>query len=230
MFKKRESKAINNTEKNKQPEPRHPAANSLVSFIWVLAVVGVFIGLQVFRVSFEVDRHALILQHLAGKDQVFVFLGDVLDPTGPVNAPHGDKSERLLADAQVPLQHLASAAGAHGFHPVQIVRVQEGLCGSVALPQTLDVPLPLVRIQRVGRPEGEVASDERLEAVVPFGVLAGSIVRGRCGLSHQETGGKRKKDSGSSHFLKGGNKLCSFHSLKHFEITSLFQTVCDRNR
>lgn len=206
MFDKK-SKAVNNKQQNKQPEPRRSAANGMVSFLRVLAAVGVVIGLQVTWVSFEVDRHALILQHFTGEDQVFRFLRDRFNSTGSLNAPDRDERERLLTDAHVLLQHLPSSAGAHGPHPLQVLRVEEGLRGSVTAPQALDVLLPLVMVQGVGRPRGKVASEEHFEAVVPFRGHARSLIFSRCLLSQQETDDKRKKRSGRRHFSEIQNEL-----------------------
>lgn len=141
----------------------------------------------------------MIVQPLAGQDQMFSLRLDALDPTGSHFAPHCDKRERLLADAQVLLVHLPSPVGAHFLHSLQVRWVKEGLCRSVAA-LTPDELLPLVLVERCWSPRGKVALDEGVEAVVPFGEQAGSVVFSKRLMTKQETDGKSEEGSEGSHF------------------------------
>lgn len=144
--------------------------------------------------------HTLVLHHLAGQDEVFGLLLDAPDAAGSRFAPHRDEGEGLLADAEVLLEHLPSFAGAHGPHPVQLPRVDEGLRGSVAAPVVPDVALPLVLVRRGGSALSDVSFEEGLEAVVPFGGLAGGVVFPLDWLSQQGAESQSEKHSGSRHY------------------------------
>lgn len=189
-----------NKEKGEQPEPGGFKAGSVVS--GSLAASGVVIRLQVFGVSLEVDRQALVgaAQHLAGQDQVFSLLPDAPDAARPRFAAHGDETERLPADAQVLLVYLPPCVGAHVLHPVQVFRVEEGLGGSVAAPVVPDVLLPLVLVEVVGGPAANVALDEGVVGVVPLGELAGSVVFSQRPMPQQETDGEAEKSPEGSHY------------------------------
>lgn len=152
----------------------------------VLAVSGIVTGLLIRGVPIKVDREAPIIQHLARQDQVFGFPSDSSDPTSSWLAPHRNKCERLLADAQVALQRLPSPAAAHGLHLLQIIWVEEGLRGSVTC-SALDELLPLVLVKRSRSTRRKVATDEDLVTLCPTRGLAGSVVSGTCGPSKQET-------------------------------------------
>lgn len=131
---------------------------------------------------------------------MFGLLSDASDPAGSRFTPHRDKGEGHLTDAQVLLEHPPSPAGAHRLHPFQIVRVDEGLRGSVTASVVPDVGLPLVLGQRVGRARADVAFEEGPEAVVPFGRLAGSLIFRLDFMTQQDTKSQRQKQSGSSHY------------------------------
>lgn len=97
---KKTLKAIHNNKKNKQQlEPGHFKAGSIR--FGVLASSGVVVGLVIARISLKVDRQTLIVHHFTGQDQMFGFIVDPPNPTGPRDTPHGDKGESLVADAQV---------------------------------------------------------------------------------------------------------------------------------
>lgn len=136
------------------------------------------------------DRQALVSQHLTGQDQMFGFLSDAPDAARPRLTPHRDKGERFPADAQVLLVLLPPFVGAHFPHPLQVFLGEEGLGGSVTA-SSPDVFLPFVLVQRMGCARGNVALEESVVAVVPFGELAGSVVFGKCLMSKQEKDGKR---------------------------------------
>lgn len=145
------------------------------------------------------DWEALVIQDLTGQDQVFGFLSDAPDAAGPRFAPHGDEGERLVADAQVFLVDLPSSAGTHGLHLVQVARMEEGLRGSVTAPVGPDVLLPFILIGSGRGSRADVAGRELVEAVVPLGKLARSIILGKCAVSHQETQEDRENSPKSSH-------------------------------
>lgn len=126
------------------------------------------------------DRQALVAQLLTGQDQMFGFPADALDAARPLLAPHRDEGEGLPADAQVVLVHHPPLVGAHGLHSGLAAFGQERLCGSATPPVVLDVNLPLVVVQRRWGTRAQVASEERVEAVVPLGELAGSVILSRC--------------------------------------------------
>lgn len=122
------------------------------------------------------DWQALIAQHFAGQDQMFGFLFDAPDPARPRFAPHRDKGEKLLADAQVLLVDLPPVFRAHGLHLVQVFWMEEGLGRPVTATVIPDVLLPVVLVERRGSTRANVALDEGVVAFVPCGQLAGSIV------------------------------------------------------
>lgn len=146
------------------------------------------------------DRKALIVQHFTGQDQMFLFISDAPDPAGSRFTPHCDKSERLITDAQVLLEHLPPSVRAHGLHPFQLIWVKERLCRSVTAPVILDVLLPFILVERIRSSRTDVAFDEGREAVVPFGRLAGSVVSGKCLIPQQKTDGKTEKNPERSHY------------------------------
>lgn len=150
----------------------------MIFSLWVLAALGVVIWLCIVRVSLEMDWQALIAQNLTSQDQMFGFLSDAPDAARPHFTPHSDKREKLPADAQVLLVDLPPFVRAHFLHPVQVFWVEEGLRGSVTVPMVLDVLLPFILIKRRGSAWGNVAFDEGVVAIIPFGALAGSIVFG----------------------------------------------------
>lgn len=146
------------------------------------------------------DRQALVAQLLTGQDQMFGFLSDALDPASPRYTSHRDKSEGLPADAQVFLVHHPPLVRAHGLHPVKVALVQKGLGGSVTAPVVLDVRLPQVLVQSIWSTGANVAFDEGVVAVVPFGALAGSVVFSKRLMSQQETDGQSDKSPEGSHY------------------------------
>lgn len=146
------------------------------------------------------DWQAVIVQHFTGQDQMFVFLLDAPDAARPRFTPHCDKSERLLADAQVLLVCLPPLVGAHIPHPVQVFWIEEGLCGSATASFILDVVLPFDLVERSGSARGNVALDESVVALVPFGELAGSIILSKRLMTQQETDGEREQSPESSHY------------------------------
>lgn len=145
------------------------------------------------------DREALVVQDLTGQDQVFGFRSDAPDAAGPGFAPHGDKGERLVADAQVVLVDLTSPVGAHGYHLLQVARMEEGLRGSVTAPVGPNVLLPLILIDSGRGSLADVPIREPFEAVVPLGKLARSVILGKCVVSHQETQDDMENSPESSH-------------------------------
>lgn len=145
------------------------------------------------------DWQALIAQHFTGQDQIFGIILNAPDAARPHYTPHRDKSERLLADAQVLLVYLPPFVRTHILHPVQVFWTEKGLGGSVTAPVIPDVILPFVLVERSGSTSTNVAFDEGVEAVVPFGELAGSIVFGKGLMTQQETDGKRESPE-SSHY------------------------------
>lgn len=157
-----------------------------MTFLRVLAASVVVTGPQVLRVSLEVHRDALVVQHITGQDQVLLLVRNAPDAARPGLAPHRHKREGLLADAQVLLVRLASFVGAHGLDPLQVVRAEEGLCGSVTAAVVPDVFLPLILVAGPGRAIADVAFEERPIAVVPLGKLARSLVFGTSLLPEQE--------------------------------------------
>lgn len=172
----------------------------MIFSLWVLAAFGVVIWLCIFGVSLEMDWQALVVQHFTGQDQMFGFLLDALDSARPRFAPHRDKREILLADAQVLLVDLPPVFRAHVLHPVQVFWMEEGLGGSVTAPVFPDVCLPFILVERRGSTRANVAFDEGAEAVVPFGDLAGSFVVSKRLMAQQETDGESKKIPESSHY------------------------------
>lgn len=158
----------------------------------VLAASVVVAGPQVLRVSLEVHREALVVQLLAGQDQMFLLGCDAPDAARARLAPHRHERERLLADAQVLLVNFASFVGAHGLDPLQVVRNEEGLCGSVTAAVAPDVFFPLVLIRGPRRAISDVALQEGPVAIVPLGKLARSFVFGTSLLPEQETQNQRE--------------------------------------
>lgn len=98
----------------------------------VLAAFAVVLRLQIVGVSLEVDRQAVVAQHLTGQDQVLGFLSHALNAARPHLTPHGDKGERLATDAKVVLEPLAALLAANLLHPVQVLGVEKGLRGPSA--------------------------------------------------------------------------------------------------
>lgn len=186
-------------EHRADPERADPELRSLSFDLRVLAGSVIVTGPVILRVSLEVHRDTLIVQHLAGQDQVLVLALDAPDATRPRLASHRHKREALLADAQVLLVCLTPFGGANGFDPLQVIRAEEGLCGSVAAAVVADVFLPLVLVQGVGCAVPDVPLQERPEAVVPLGKLARSLVFGTSLLPEQETHGQREINPESSH-------------------------------
>lgn len=163
-------------------------------------------GPQVLRVSLEVHRDALVVQHLTGEDQMFLLGCDAPNAARVWLAPHRYKCEGLLADAQVLLVHFASSVGAHGLDPLQVIWVEEGLCRPVTATVVPDVFLPLVLVRRPRRAISDVALQERPVAIVPLGKLAGSLVFGTNLLPEQETHNQRKIREKSHSKPKPGHK------------------------
>lgn len=156
-----------------------------------LAASVVVTGLQVPRVSLEVHRQALVVQHLAAQNQMFLLGCDAPDAARTGLAPHRHEGEGLLADAQVFFVNFASFVGAHGLDPLQVVRDEEGLCGSVTAAVVPDIFFPLVLIRRPRSAISDVALQEGPVAVVPLGKLARSFVFGTSLLPEQETQNQR---------------------------------------
>lgn len=123
---------------------------------WLLTPFVVVAGPQVLWVPLEVHRDALVVQFLAGQDQMLLLLCDAPDAARAGLAPHRHKGEGLLADAQVLLVHFA-LVGANGLDPLQVVRVEEGLRWSVTAAVVPDVFLPLVLVRRPRRALSDVA-------------------------------------------------------------------------
>lgn len=146
------------------------------------------------------DWQAVTAQHLAGQDQMFGFLSHALDAARPRLAPHRDKSEGLLADAQVLLVHLPSRGGAHVPHLFQVFWFEEGLCGSATACLILYEGLPFVLVERSWCARENVALEESVVAIVPSGALAGSFVSGRRLMAQQQTDGKNEKTPEGSHY------------------------------
>lgn len=161
------------------------------------------------------DWQALILQHLTGQDQMFGFLSDAPDAARPRLTPHRDKSERLLTDAQVLLKGLPPFVRAHILHHVQVFLFEEGLRGSVTAPVIPDVLLPFVLVQRRGGARANVAFDEGVVTVVPFGELAGSIIFSQRLITQQEADAKSEKSPENSHYpaVLESNKDCKEQTL-----------------
>lgn len=130
---------------------------------------------------------------------MFVFLSDALYAARPRLTPHGDKSERLPADAQVLLVRLPPLAAAHLPHLVQVFWTEEGLRGSATASFGLDEVLPLGLVKRIGGAGGNVVLDKSVVALVPIGGLAGSVISGKCLMSQQEADGKNEKSLERSH-------------------------------
>lgn len=193
------NQAHHNKDGRQQPQPCCFQVGGVPFRVGILAPSGIVAGLGAFVVSLKMDRHALVFQHLTGQDHMFALPDDVPDPAGALVAPHRDEGERLLADAQVLLEGLAACAGAHGPDPVQVFWVQEGLGGSLAAAVLLDVVPPLVLIQRGGQPRADVAPDESIVAVVPFGSLAGSVVVRARPMSRQDAGGHQQRQARGGH-------------------------------
>lgn len=188
--------SVNEEQQSRQhPEPRWSPGCSVSGGLRVLASSGVVVRLQVVRVSLKVHRQTLVVQNLAGQDQVFGFVLDAPDAAGSLLAPDGGEGEGLPADAQVVLEHLPSAAGAHGLDPAQILWMQEGLRGPVAAAVVLDVGPPLVHVVAGRRLRADVAPDEGVEAVVPPGALARGVVFGRRLVVEQEEDGEENPES-----------------------------------
>lgn len=164
-----------------------------------MASSGIVIRSDTIWVSLKVDREALVVQDLTGQDQVFGFLSDAPDAAGPWFAPHGDEGERLVADAHVLLVELSSSVGTHCLHLLQVTRMEEGLRGSVTAPVGPDVLLPFILIDSGWGSRADVTVHELVEAVVPLGKLARSIIFGKCVVSHQETQDDRENSPQSSH-------------------------------
>lgn len=156
------------------------------------------------------DGQAAITQHLTGQDQVFVLLLDAPDATRARFTPHCDESERLPADAQVLFVGFPPFLAAHLPHPLQVFRIEEGLCGSATASLTLDVVLPFTLVERRGRASGNVALEKGVVALFPCRALAGSLISSIRWMTQQETGGQSEKSSESSHYpevLHEGNQF-----------------------
>ncbi|KAF3839709.1 hypothetical protein F7725_018426 [Dissostichus mawsoni] len=183
---------------------------------------------SIAKVSFKVDRQALIAQLITGQDQMFGFLFDAPDAARPRFAPHGDKAETLPADAHVFLVR-CSPLDVHSHHPVQVARLQEGLGGSGTVAVILDEIHPLVLVQSSRSIRGNVALLEVVEGVVPFGELAGSVVYGKGLMNQQETNGEKGENPEGSHYpavLEGNKILQSQNSKKNsFSPLSVYPLV-----
>ena len=188
-------------------------------------------------------RQTLILQLFTGQNQMFTFLNDAPDAAGAWLAPHCNKIERLVADAQVLLVRLPACLRAHGLHPVQLFRLKERLRGSVTAAVVLDVSLPLVLVESFGQPAANVPLDEGVEGIVPLGRLAGSVIFGRRLMPQQEEDGEREKNPESSHYPAdlGRNTDCKvttagtkklyftlYHSVNLLFLILRYVRVCQR--
>lgn len=131
------------------------------------------------------------------------FLPDAPDAAGSRLTPHRDEGEGLAADAQVLPVRRPAPAGAHVPHPVQVLGAQEGLGGPAAARLAPDELLPFVLVERKGRPGGDVALDEGVVAVVPFGALAGSLVFSEGMAAQQEANGEREESPVGGHHTAG---------------------------
>lgn len=167
--------------------------------LWVLAGFGGVAGPRVLGVPLEMDRQAVVSQHLAGQDQVLGLLSDALDAAGSGLAPYRHEGELLLADAQVLLVRLPPLAGAHLPHSVQVFWVEEGLCGSAAASFTLDVVLPVLPVQRGGGSGGQVALQEGFVALVRASALAGGLVPDEGVGTQQQAQGKSEEQARGRH-------------------------------
>jgi len=167
--------------RQQQPEPAGPQASSSAS-----AAFGIVVGDCLLRVALEVDGQTLVVQHIAGQDQVFGLPLDAADAAGVGLAAHGGEGEGLHADAQVLLELPAALVAAHRLHLLQLAGVQEGLRGAVAT-QFGDVRLPLVLVQAFGGVRADVATEEGAEGVVPPGGLARQVVLSQGVMAQPET-------------------------------------------
>ena len=168
-----------------QAEPAAPQA-CRSSIPPALAASGIVIGNCVLPAALKMDGQTLVVDHLAGQDQVFVLPLDAAYATGVELAAHRDEGEGLAADAQVVLEVPAAPVAAHRLHLLQLPGVQEGLRGPVAA-QVLDVRLPLVLVHAAGGSLGEVALDEGAEGVVRPGGLAWLVVLSQGVVAQPET-------------------------------------------
>lgn len=110
---------------------------------------------------------------------MFLLAADALDATGTRLHPHRGEGERLGADAHVLLVGPATAAGTDGVHFILLAGLDEGLGRPGAVSVRAQVRLPgLFVVQRSGSARRQVAAEEVVVAVVPFGAHAGEVVVG----------------------------------------------------
>lgn len=102
----------------------------------------------------------MVIDLIAGHDNVLPLRRDAADGAGVGVEAHGDEGELLIADAQVALQPPAAGGRAHLQHLLPVLGPQEGLGVPVAQVVLLDEALPLVLIKRVGLVGGDVVLQE----------------------------------------------------------------------